>query len=198
LSALDVRGQRLDDVTIFFDRDGTLNPDPGYIGRPEDFELHPGVGAALSRLNRAGARLILVTNQSGIARGKFTLTDLEAIHDKLRDLLAVHGARVDAIYHCPHHPDEGCTCRKPNIGMAERAIAEFAVNRSRMYVVGDQAGDIEMAKRLEARGVLVTTGHGSRETLATLSARCLQPDYVTDSLDRAVDWIFWDANLPGQ
>jgi heptosyltransferase II len=190
----DERRQRLDEVTVFFDRDGTLNPDPGYIGRPEDFALHPGAGAALSRLNRAGARVILVTNQSGIARGKFTLADLEAIHDKLRDLLALHGARVDAIYHCPHHPDEGCTCRKPAIGMAERAIVEFALNRSRMYLVGDQAGDVEMAKRLGARSVLVTTGHGSRETLAALSARCLQPDFVANSLDRAVDWIFRDAD----
>lgn len=198
MSAPEERGQLLDEVTVFLDRDGTLNPDPGYIGRPEDFALHPGVGEALSRLNRAGARLILVTNQSGIARGMFTLADLEAIHDKLRDLLAVHGARVDAIYHCPHHPDEGCTCRKPATGMAERAIADFALNRSRMYLVGDQSSDVEMAKRLRARSIFVTTGHGSRETLAALSARSLQPDYVANSLERAVDWIFRDANLPGQ
>jgi len=194
LSGPDERGQRLDEVTVFFDRDGTLNPDPGYIGRPEDFELHPGVGAALSRLNRAGARLILVTNQSGIARGMFTLADLQAIHDKLRDLLALHGARFDAIYHCPHHPDESCICRKPAIGMAERAIAEFALNRSRMYLVGDQASDIEMAKRLAARSIFVTTGHGSRETLAALSEQGLKPDYVANCLDTAVDWIFQDAN----
>jgi heptosyltransferase-2 len=195
LSARDERWQRLDEVTVFLDRDGTLNPDPGYIGRLEDFELHPGAGAALSRLNRAGARLILVTNQSGIARGKLTLADLEAIHDKLRDLLALDGARIDAIYHCPHHPDEGCTCRKPAVGMAERAIAEFALNRSRMYLVGDQSSDVEMAKRLGARSVFVTTGHGSRETLVALSARCLQPGCVANSLDEAVDWIFRDANL---
>ena len=197
MSAPDERGQRLDEVTVFFDRDGTLNPDPGYIGRPEDFALHPGAGAALSRLNRGGARLILVTNQSGIARGMFTLADLEAIHHKLQTLLALHGARLDAIYHCPHHPDECCTCRKPAIGMAERAIAEFALNRSRIYLVGDQSSDIEMAKRLEARSIFVTTGHGSRETLAALSARRLKPDYVANCLDIAVDWIFRDANLAG-
>ena len=190
-------GKRLDEVAVFFDRDGTLNPDPGYIGRPEDFELHPGAGAALSRLNSAGARLILVTNQSGIARGMFTLADLDAIHDKLRDLLALHGARLDAIYHCPHHPDECCTCRKPATGMAERAIVEFALNRSRLYLVGDQCVDIEMAKRLKARSVFVTTGHGSRETLAAISARRLEPDYVADSLDMAVDWIFRDASPTG-
>src|SRR5204863_4090429 len=113
-------------------------------------------------------------NQSGIARGLFTLADLEAIHDKLRDLLALHGARFDAIYYCPHHPDECCTCRKPAIGMAERALSEFVLNRSRMYLVGDQSRDIEMAKRLEARSIFVTTGHCSRETLAELSARRLK------------------------
>lgn len=197
MTAPDDRGQRLDEVTVFFDRDGTLNPDPGYIGRAEDFEMHPGAGAALSRLNRAGARLILVTNQSGIARGMFTLADLAAIHDKLRDLLALDGARLDAIYHCPHHPDECCACRKPAIGMAERAIAEFALNPLRMYLVGDQSSDVEMAKRLGARSVFVTTGHGSRETLAALSARRLKPDYVANCLDIAVDWIFRDAYLAG-
>ncbi|MGC1816187.1 MAG: HAD family hydrolase [Casimicrobiaceae bacterium] len=195
MSAPGERWQPLKEVTVFFDRDGTLNPDPGYISRPEDFELHPGAGTALSRLNRAGARVIVLTNQSGIGRGKFTLADLRTIHDKLQDLLALHGARLDAIYHCPHRPDEGCSCRKPATGMAERAIAEHALNRSRMYLVGDQSGDIEMAKRLEARSVLVTTGHGSRETLAELSARGLPPDCVADCLRGAVDWIFQDANL---
>ena len=197
MSAPDDGGQPLDEVTVFLDRDGTLNPDPGYIGRPEDFALHPGVGAALSRLNRAGARLILVTNQSGIARGMFTLADLEAIHDKLRDVLALHGARLDAIYYCPHHPDECCPCRKPAIGMAERAIADFALNRSRMYLVGDQSSDVEMAKRLGARSIFVTTGHGSRETLAALSTHRLKPDCVANCLDMAVDWIFRNANSAG-
>jgi len=198
LIAADEPGKWLDRVTVFLDRDGTLNPDPGYIRRPEDFELHPGAGAALSRLNRAGARLIVVTNQSGIARGKLTLADLELVHGKLRYALARHGARLDAIYYCPHHPDEGCACRKPAIGMAERAIADFALDRSRMYLIGDQLGDIEMAKRLEARSVFVTTGHGSDETLTGLLERGLRPDFVADGLDTAVDWLFRDANPVGR
>jgi heptosyltransferase-2 len=195
LSALDERVQRLDDVAVFLDRDGTLNPDPGYIGRPEDFELHQGVGAALSRLNRAGARLILVTNQSGIARGIFKPSDLNAIHNKLGYLLSLHGARLDAIYYCPHHPEDGCSCRKPALGMAERAIGDLALDHSRMYVIGDQCSDIEMAKRLKARSVFVTTGHGSVETLAALSAHRLQPDYVADNMEKVVDWIFVDSSL---
>jgi heptosyltransferase-2 len=197
LNAQDDRVRQLDGVAVFLDRDGTLNPDPGYIGRPEDFELHPGVGAALARLNRAGACLILVTNQSGIARGMFTPDDLEAIHEKLADRLALHGARFDAIYHCPHHPEERCTCRKPAIGMAERAIAELGLDRSRMYLVGDQASDVEMAKRLEARSIFVTTGNGTAQTLAALRSRRLLPDHVADCLEMAVDWILLDAQRVG-
>ncbi len=186
--------QRLDNVTVFLDRDGTLNPDTGYIAKPDDFRLHPGVGVALRRLNDAGARLILVTNQSGLARGKFTLADLQAIHEKLRGLLALHGAWIDAFYYCPHHPDERCTCRKPAIGMAERAIADHALSRSSMYVIGDQAGDIEMAERLRARGIFVTTGNYPHETLLSLRQRNLRPALVAGDLESAVDWIFRDAN----
>ena len=186
---------RLDGVVVFLDRDGTLNPDSGYIARPEDFELRPGAGDALGRLNRAGARLILVTNQSGVARGRFSLADLDAIHDKLRGLLAEHGSWLDAIYYCPHHPDAGCVCRKPRLGMAEKAIADLGLDRSRLYLVGDQTGDIEMAKGLGARSILVTTGHGFEATLAQLASRHLNPDFVASSLAVATDWIFRDAEM---
>jgi heptosyltransferase-2 len=197
LSTADESEKWLDTVTVFFDRDGTLNPDPGYIRRPEDFELHPGAGAALRRLKRAGARLIVVTNQSGIARGKLTLADLELIHAKLRNVLARHGVCLDAIYYCPHHPDEGCACRKPAVGMAQRAMADFALDPSRMYLVGDQLGDIEMAKRLKARSIFVTTGNGSDQALKALQEHEIRPDFVADGLDMAVDWILGDARAVG-
>jgi heptosyltransferase-2 len=187
------RHLQLAGVTVFFDRDGTLNPDPGYIGDPDDFELHAGVGVALERLSLAGARLIVLTNQSGLARGKFTVADLDAIHQKLRHLLAVHGVCLDAIYYCPHHPDDGCSCRKPGIGMAERAIADFALDRSRIFLVGDQSGDIEMAKRLGARSIFVTTGRDSNQALAEFAARRVTPDYIADSVGTATDWIIRTA-----
>jgi len=101
--------------TVFFDRDGTLNPDPGYIRSPDQFELFPGVAQAMAKLKQAGARLIVVTNQSGVARGFVSSADLDAIHAKLGHLLGEAGASLDAIHVCPHHPDDACECRKPNM-----------------------------------------------------------------------------------
>ena len=180
-------------MTVFLDRDGTLNPDPGYIGTPAAFELLPGVGPALATLMGHGARLVVVTNQSGIARGKFTLGDLAMIHAKMRGLLDAAGACLDGVYFCPHHPDEGCRCRKPGTGMVERAAADLPLDLSRAYVIGDQAGDIEMAKRFGGRSVLVTTGTASPQALAALLDRGLPPDGVAHSLPDAVDWIMEDA-----
>jgi len=185
--------QRLDNVTVFLDRDGTLNHDSGYIACPEEFELYPGAAAALARLNLAGARLILVTNQSGIGRGKLTVADLDDIHEKLRHQLELQGARLDGIYFCPHHPDDACVCRKPAVGMAERAIADLKVVTSSMYLIGDQSCDIEMAKRLKARSIFVTTGRDSAKTLQHLNAIGLRPQHVAPCLASAVDWIFHDA-----
>jgi heptosyltransferase-2 len=100
-------------VTVFLDRDGTLNVDTGYVKSPDDFTVLPGVGAALARLKQAGARLVVVTNQSGLGRGYFSSRDLEAIHSKLRLVLAEDGVTLDGLYFCPHHPDDHCNCRKP-------------------------------------------------------------------------------------
>mgnify|MGYP003333570688 FL=1 len=133
-------------VTIFLDRDGTLNPDPGYISSPDQFELFPGVAAALARLTRAGARLVVVTNQSGVGRGLFSSADLEAIHAKLRRLLQDAGVSLEAIYVCPHHPDERCACRKPETGMIDRAVRELRIDLSRSYLIGDHAKDMEIGR----------------------------------------------------
>jgi heptosyltransferase II len=180
-------------VPVFLDRDGTLNPDPGYIATPSGFELLPGVGAALARLKRAGARLIIVTNQSGIARGKFTVRDLNLIHTKLRTLLAEEGVLLDGIYVCPHHPDDRCHCRKPGTAMIERAVTNLHLDMARAYVVGDQARDVEMALRVGARVVLVTTGVGSLEALAGLRGKGIEPNKVACSLADAAEWILADA-----
>ena len=111
----------LKDVTIFLDRDGTLNEDTGFVKSPEELHILPGVPAALARLKRGGARLIVVTNQSGVGRGLISLKDLESIHATLRDRLAEEGVILDAIYFCPHHPHDDCVCRKPKRGMVDRA-----------------------------------------------------------------------------
>ncbi len=180
-------------VTVFLDRDGTLNPDSGYIGAPSGFELLPGVAEGLARLKRAGARLVVVTNQSGVARGKFTLKDLELVHAKLRTLLEAEGVALDAVYFCPHHPDDQCLCRKPGTAMVERAAADLGLDLSRAYVIGDQSRDIELAKRVGARSVLVTTGPGSQEAVGALRAGGTEPDAVVPSLSDAVEWIVREA-----
>jgi len=183
----------LDGVTVFLDRDGTLNRDTGYVRTPEGLELLPGVVEAVGRLNRAGARVVVVTNQSGVGRGLLTSETLGAIHARLRALLKAGGATLDAIYHCPHHPDDGCVCRKPGTALIDRAASELGLNLSRVVVVGDQRLDVELARRIGARSVLVTTGPTSQNSLASLSGDGLGPDYVAAGLVEAVDWILRNA-----
>ncbi|MGQ0695333.1 MAG: lipopolysaccharide heptosyltransferase II [Nitrospiraceae bacterium] len=183
----------LSGFTVFLDRDGTLNLDHGYIRSPDQFELLPGVSQALARLKQAGARLIVVTNQSGIARGLLSLGDLDRVHGKMRQLLHAGSASLDAIYVCPHHPDEGCSCRKPETGLIEQAVREQQVDLSRSYVIGDHARDMQLAKRIGSKSLLVTTGVEEARTRSELSAGGVEPNTVTESLSHAVDWILADA-----
>lgn len=177
-------------VTIFLDRDGTLNPDPGYISSPEQFELFPGVPKALARLARAGAQLVLVTNQSGIGRGYFSAVDLEQIHAKLQRLVGEAGVSFAGMYFCPHRPDETCHCRKPETGMVEQAVKELPIDLSRSYLVGDHAKDMEMARRVGAKRVLVKTKvPGSPEE----DGECGASDAVVSSLSDAAEWILADV-----
>jgi heptosyltransferase-2 len=180
-------------VTVFLDRDGTLNRDTGYVKSPDELDLLPDVGEALSRLKRVGAKLVLVTNQSGIARKLLTLGDLELIHAKLRSLLESAGAALDAIYFCPHHPDDACLCRKPGTAMVDRAVADLGLDLSRAYVIGDQLRDLELAGRIGARGILVTTGPMGPAALEEVKAAGLAPNHVASSLAEAAEWILADA-----
>jgi heptosyltransferase-2 len=183
----------LSGFTIFLDRDGTLNPDSGYIRSSDQFELFPGVAQALSRLKQAGARLIVVTNQSGIGRGFFSIIDLDAIHAKLRRLLDESGVSLDAIYVCPHHPDDACGCRKPNRGLIDQAAGEQPVDLSRSYLIGDHARDMELAKRVGSRSILVTTGAVLPQQVEGLRTAGAAPDWVASSFAEAVDWLLSDA-----
>ncbi|MBX3303310.1 MAG: lipopolysaccharide heptosyltransferase II [Nitrospira sp.] len=184
----------LSGYTIFLDRDGTLNADPGYIKSPDQLELFPGVPEALARLNRAGARLILVTNQSGIARGLLSQGDLAAIHAKLKHMLNRAGASLEAVYFCPHHPDEGCDCRKPKRGMIDQAVRERGVDLGRAYLIGDHMRDIELAKRVGARSILVTTGVVRPQESEGLKSAGLDPDWIASSMTEAADWLLSDAD----
>jgi histidinol-phosphate phosphatase family protein len=133
---------------VFIDRDDTIAKDVPYCSKPEDLKLFPGVGKAIKKLNDAGFLVVLVTNQSGIARGYFNEDMLVNIHAKLERDLEEDGAKLDAIYYCPHHPDEKCSCRKPATGMIERAVKDLGIDLRSSYVIGDGNGDIEMGERI--------------------------------------------------
>ena len=183
----------LDGVTVFLDRDGTLNYDPGYLRVAAELKLLAGVGPSLARLKRAGARLVVVTNQSGVGRGIITLKDLEAIHARLQGLLEQEDAALDAIYFCPHHPDNGCRCRKPNVGMVERAVSELQLDLRRSYLIGDHARDIQLAKRVGAKAILLTASLVDTEVLERLKVEHAMPDAMAKSMTEAVDWLLADA-----
>jgi D-glycero-D-manno-heptose 1,7-bisphosphate phosphatase len=163
---------------VFLDRDGTLIRDVGYLRRIDELEILPKVPEALRLLREQGFKLVVVTNQSAIARGWLSEAELAEIHATLGAELARSGARLDAIYYCPHHPAEGegaykrqCTCRKPDSGMIERAAAELGVDPSASYVVGDQQTDVELAQRIGATPVLIRrAGASTNEARAVATA----------------------------
>jgi heptosyltransferase II len=187
------RKNLLDGVTVFLDRDGTLNYDPGYLKVAAELKLLAGVGPALARLKGSGAKLIVVTNQSGVGRGMLTLKDLEAIHARLQGLLELEGAALDAIYFCPHHPDDGCRCRKPNVGMVERAVSELQLDLRRSYMIGDHARDIQLANRVGAKAILLTPEPVDAQMLERFKVEQAMPDAMAKSMAEAVDWIFDDV-----
>jgi D-glycero-D-manno-heptose 1,7-bisphosphate phosphatase len=170
---------------ILLDRDGTLNVERNYLSDPDQLELIPGVAEALKRLRELGYGLAVVTNQSGIGRGYFTLERVGEIHDRLRALLAEGGASIDAIYLCPHAPDMPCDCRKPLPGMALQAQAEFGFDPKQAIVIGDKKVDIDLGRAIGATSILVRTGWGRDAEKAGDSS----PDAIVDDLPAAVRWI---------
>ncbi|MFL5577918.1 MAG: D-glycero-alpha-D-manno-heptose-1,7-bisphosphate 7-phosphatase [Gemmatimonadaceae bacterium] len=178
---------------VFLDRDGTLIDDVHYISRAEDVRLLPGAAAAVRRLNEAGVPVIVITNQSGIARGIVTPAAYEAVHARLAELLAAEGARLDATYFCPHGPDDGCRCRKPGIELYERAIAEHRLDGARAFFVGDRLRDLQPARAFGGGGVLVP----SADT-PTSDVVIAQSEYaLSTSLAAAVDRILSSERLRG-
>lgn len=151
---------------VFLDRDGTLNVEKDYLFRVEDFEFTNGAVEAVRMLNRAGLFVVVVTNQSGIARGYYSEEDLSVLHRHITTLLAAAGARVDAWYYCPHHPEgrepyrQSCNCRKPLPGMLEQAAGEHGIDLSQSWMIGDKLVDVEAALAAGCRPVLVRTGYG--------------------------------------
>lgn len=179
---------------IFVDRDGVVLEMVDYLNRVDQVVLAPGVGQAIRRINDAGIPLVVITNQSAIARGMLTESGLAEIHRRMSDLLAAEGARVDAIYYCPHHPDAGegayrrdCDCRKPNPGMLVKAAGDLGIDLPRSIMIGDNETDIEAGHRARvARTILVLTGHG-RTAAEKLHGTALQPSAVYGHAAPALD-----------
>ena len=179
---------------VFLDRDGTLIEDVGYLRTVRDLRLFPWTVDAVRALNHAGLPVVVITNQSGIARGLLTEEIVHDVHRHLSSLLEGGGAHVDAYYYCPHHPDGSvatyagrCDCRKPGRGMIDRAAADLGIDPARSFVVGDKWLDVGAARTVGGRGILVRTGYGAgeeREPQPDLSA-----DAVVDNLIEAVGWI---------
>jgi len=173
---------------VFLDRDGTINEEVNYLSDPKDLKLLPGVAEAIRMFNEANYKVIIITNQSAIARGFLTVEKLNNIHEKLLKLLEEKGARIDAIYYCPHHPDEECECRKPKAGLILRASKEHNINIRMSYMIGDRLIDIEAGRNAGCKTVLVKTGYGGQE-LNKIHFNS-KPDFIADNLYTAAKMIW--------
>lgn len=180
---------------IFLDRDGTINEEVGYLSSLAQLALYPQAGAAIQLINASGMKSIIVTNQSGVARGYFNAAFVAEVHEQIQEMLAQFPAHLDACYFCPHHPEgsgiyrQACGCRKPEPGMLLKASHDLGIDLGQSYMIGDTRKDLQAARRAGVKGVLVRTGYG-RETEGDLSE--VTPAYVADDILEAVRWIIQD------
>jgi D-glycero-D-manno-heptose 1,7-bisphosphate phosphatase len=184
-------------AAIFLDRDGTINEQMGYINHLTRFRIIPGAAEAIRRLNDLGYLTIVVSNQSGVARGYYPLELVHEIHKLLEQKVKEEeGARIDAVLFCPHHPQGvvpefsvDCRCRKPRTGLIDQACRTFGIDLSRSFMIGDMCTDLEFANRAGIKGIMVETGYGLGEIAYVLPGRQAKPIYVAHDLLDAVEWI---------
>jgi D-glycero-D-manno-heptose 1,7-bisphosphate phosphatase len=174
---------------VFLDRDGTIAEQVGYLNHLDRFRMFPSAAPAIRLLNEAGLAVIVVTNQSGVARGYFPESLVLEVNERMQRELSAVGARLDGVYYCPHGAADGCDCRKPKTGMVERAAREHHLDVARSYAVGDRYADMELAFRAGCKAVFVRTGYGLGEAAWHAQNWPRQPDALVDDLPRAVDWI---------
>jgi D-glycero-D-manno-heptose 1,7-bisphosphate phosphatase len=154
--------------------------------------MFPFAPQAIRRLNQAGVPVVVVTNQSGVARGYFPESLLHDVHDRMKRELAQAGAHLDAVYYCPHEKSDACDCRKPKTGMLQRAEKDLGIDLKRSFVVGDRYGDMELAFNAGAKAIFVKTGYGLGDFTWHAQTWPRQPDLITENLETAVDWILRD------
>ncbi|MFZ5644544.1 MAG: D-glycero-alpha-D-manno-heptose-1,7-bisphosphate 7-phosphatase [Bacillota bacterium] len=182
---------------VFLDRDGVIIKEVGYITHPGQIELYSDAGSSIAALNRSGFLCIVITNQSAVARGMITENDLANIHGVIMERLSYNGARLDAIYYCPHlPPDAGeqdvppyrvrCKCRKPKSGMIEKALGEFNIDIGRSFIIGDRESDIVAGYNAGLSTILLNTGYGTQSYEGNSG---IKPDIVFQNLAEAVEFI---------
>lgn len=181
---------------VFLDRDGTIVNDIGYMNSPEQLQFIPGSIPAIKKLNEAGYKVVVITNQSGVARGMITEDMLQTIDKTMHKKILNGGAHLDAIYYCPHHPEHGtypykqvCECRKPHPGLIKKAERDLGLDLKSSYMIGDKATDIEAGKSAGTSTIMVMSGRGQQEKPKLKE----QPDHIAADLSRAANWILEQA-----
>ncbi len=184
---------------VFLDRDGTINEEVGYLDDLAKLRLIPSSFAAIRMINESGMKAVVITNQSGVARGLFTEETVREAHRMIQNRLVRHGARIDRFYYCPHHPTDGkgeyllvCRCRKPATGLVCQAARELNIDLGKSYLVGDTIRDMETARNAGIRGILVRTGMEGQERAAAQLQRLAVPAYIAEDILDAVRWIMKD------
>jgi D-glycero-D-manno-heptose 1,7-bisphosphate phosphatase len=181
---------------VFIDRDGTINEQMGYVNHISRFVLLPGTAEGIRLLNRHHYLAIIVSNQSGVARGYFPMELIDRVHAHMKDLLVKEGANIDEIFFCPHYPrgivpkySVECDCRKPGTGLVQKACEKFDIDMKNSYVIGDRCSDIELAERSNLQGIMVTTGYGLGDIEYVLPHQPFKPLHIAKDLLHAVRWI---------
>ena len=175
--------------TVFLDRDGVINRDsPDYITAWDQFVFLPGSLEAIVRLTEASRVVMVITNQSAVGRGMMDSATLETMHRNLQEAVAAQGGRIEAFFFCPHHPNDGCACRKPRPGLIEQAQRQYGLDLARATMIGDSARDIECGMR-SGCGQTILVQSGLHDARPQLDAQGLLPDWVATDLAAAVDWL---------
>jgi len=174
---------------IFMDRDGTVSEEIGYMYDAGMYRPFPWTAEAVRQINDSGFKAVLITNQSGVERGYFSESTVHAVHAILQNELARSMAHLDAIYYCPHRPETGCGCRKPEPGMLLKAADDLDIDLRRSFMIGDRYLDVQTARAAGVRPILVRTGDGAVELEKYADASAIQPDFIAENLLDAVKAI---------
>ncbi|NTV83415.1 MAG: D-glycero-beta-D-manno-heptose 1,7-bisphosphate 7-phosphatase [Bacteroidales bacterium] len=186
---------------VFLDRDGTVCEEVGYLREVKDLQLIPGSAQAIRQIKQAGWKVVIISNQSGVARGYLTEQTVQTIHTALQEMLQKEGAGIDGMYYCPHHPKGNppyniqCRCRKPEAGMLRQAGKDLDLDLNRSIVIGDKLSDVQTAQRLNIPGILVLTGFGKGELEKYQQNWEKEPDHIAENLLEAASWFLKNSSI---